>query len=126
MRSLISISIHYNLFSVNFNNEQFFRNTDRKGALALLGDLENGAFLLRPSSKYFLSITIKNNGKYFNLGIEKTPNNKIFCGEGMMRTQEFSSLKTFLEYFEFHPLILQADRGLEEVYLKKVLPSDRF
>ncbi|XP_044757353.1 uncharacterized protein LOC123315642 isoform X2 [Coccinella septempunctata] len=111
---------------LNFNNEPFYRNTDRKGAIALLRDLEDGAFLLRPSRKFFLSITVKNGGKYFNLGIEKTPQNKIFCGEGMMRTREFYSLQKFLEHFEHNPLILQGERGLEEVYLKKVLPLDRF
>ncbi|KAL3277686.1 hypothetical protein HHI36_013031 [Cryptolaemus montrouzieri] len=110
----------------NLNNEKFYRNTDRKGALLLLRDLGDGAFVLRPSKKFFLSITVKKNGKYFNLGIMKTMQQKIYCGEGIMRTPEFTSIKTFLDHFEHTPLDLQGTDGVEQVYLKKVLPGDRF
>ncbi|KAK9881195.1 hypothetical protein WA026_014542 [Henosepilachna vigintioctopunctata] len=110
----------------NLNNEKYYRDIDRKRAEQLLEDLEKGAFVLRPSSQFFLSITVKSEYKCYNLGIKQTKTNHIFCGEGITRSPDFSSVKAFLEYYERYPFLLQGKNGVEEVYLRKVLPDDKF
>ncbi|EEZ98032.2 titin [Tribolium castaneum] len=117
----------YGNYVFNINDEPFYRNTDRRGAKQLLQNLANGAFLIRPSRKYFLSLTLKHNGRYFNLGIEKGPNNKIRLNtENESMSPEFATLKDFVEYFSREQLTFQHQGRTVALLLKKILPPEVF
>ncbi|CAG9822476.1 unnamed protein product [Phaedon cochleariae] len=111
----------------NINNEPYFRNTDRKGAKSLLRTLEDGAFLFRPSRHYFLVLTIKTNNKFYNLGIERTKNDKIKLNSDTGSVPpEFSNLRDFVDHFTNEAVTFQVGNELLETYLKPVLPPDLF
>ncbi|XP_056633036.1 uncharacterized protein LOC130442719 [Diorhabda sublineata] len=112
----------------DINNEPFFRNIDRKGAKRLLANLTDGAFLFRPSEKYFLVLTIKFNGKFHNLGIERTVDNKIRLNADMKSiSPEFGTMRAFVDYFTKEPVTFKENNGnLVEIFLNPVLPVDIF
>ncbi|CAG9833367.1 unnamed protein product [Diabrotica balteata] len=111
----------------NINHEPFYRNTDRKGAKQLLRNFTDGAFLFRPSEKYFLVLTIKYNKKFYNLGIERTVNNKIRLNADMSSiSPEFETLKAFVEYFTKEAVTFSDQGTILEIYLNPVLPADIF
>uniref|UniRef100_A0A6P7GSD3 Uncharacterized protein LOC114340199 n=1 Tax=Diabrotica virgifera virgifera TaxID=50390 RepID=A0A6P7GSD3_DIAVI len=111
----------------NINHEPFYRNTDRKGAKQLLRNFTDGAFLFRPSEKYFLVLTIKYNKKFYNLGIERTANNKIRLNADMSSiSPEFETLKAFVEYFTKEAVTFSDQGTILEIYLNPVLPADIF
>jgi hypothetical protein len=112
---------------INLNNNYFFRSTDRKGARLLLFDLEDGAFLFRKSNRFFLTLSLKHNNMFFNLGIEKTDNQTIrLYTEGENTSPEFSSLTDFVSHFTTELLSFQHRDRVIEVYLKPILPPNRF
>lgn len=113
--------------SVNINDEPFYRNTDRKGAKQLLQDLEDGAFLFRPSENYYLTLSLKYENKYFNLGIDKGENNRIRLNtEDENLSPEFATLKEFVEHFTKEYLTFQHKDRILRVHLKPALTADRF
>ncbi|CAH1106045.1 unnamed protein product [Psylliodes chrysocephalus] len=111
----------------NINNEKFYRNTDRKGAKKLLCNLEDGAFLFRPSRKYFLVLTLKKNGKYYNLGIERTNTNKIrLNSDSSSVSPEFGTLTAFVDYFKREALTFKEGGIVIQICLKSSLLADVF
>ncbi|CAH0558791.1 unnamed protein product [Brassicogethes aeneus] len=111
----------------NLNNEPFYRNTDRKGAKLLLRDLDDGVFLFRHSEnpRFFLTLTIKYNKQFFNIGIIKI-GNKIRCDSLMEElTPEFSNLTDFISYFQKEPITIRNNKEYS-IYLNPILPMSKF
>ncbi|XP_044258723.1 proteoglycan 4-like isoform X2 [Tribolium madens] len=117
----------YGNYVFNINDDPFYRNTDRRGARQLLQDLEDGAFLFRPSRRFFLTLSLKYKGKYFNLGFERRLNNKICLNtENESLSPEFATLADFVEYFTTKQLTFQHQGQIVGLYLKKILPRELF
>lgn len=113
------------MFSVDVSEEPFYRDTTRKGAKQLLSKSGNGIFLIRPSRTYFLVLTVKNNNRIYNFGIERTSNNKLRLNtEGNIKPPEFSTLRDFVTYFINEPVTFENGDELTEIYLKTYLPHD--
>ncbi|KAG5881284.1 hypothetical protein JTB14_028663 [Gonioctena quinquepunctata] len=104
---------------LDISSEPYYRTTDRKGAKQLLRPLGDGSFLFRPSEKYFLVLTTKQNKKFYHIGIDRTKNGKFTLnaqyGSDLV---EFSSLQEFTDYFTTEPLIFDEDEKMIELYLK--------
>ncbi|KAJ8933098.1 hypothetical protein NQ318_010679 [Aromia moschata] len=110
----------------NFNDEPFYRNTDRKGAKQLLRGLEDGAFLFRPSETFFLGLTIKHSNHFYNFGLEKAENNMIRLNADGEISPEFGSLSEFVDYFINEPFTFEDRNNVVQIFLKPLLPPDLF
>lgn len=87
-------------------------------------NLEDGAFLFRPSESYFLVMTVKFNNRYYHMGMEKTKNNRFRLAEKDHNYfPEFSDLKDFVNYFSTEAISLESDGRILEIILKPILPK---
>ncbi|KAG5878729.1 hypothetical protein JTB14_000163 [Gonioctena quinquepunctata] len=113
--------------TIDISNESYYRYTDRKGAKQLLGNLAEGAFLFRPSDKYYLVLTTKHNKKCYNFGILKTEEGKIRLNAHQgSEPPEFNTMQEFADYFSREPLTFVEGESLTEMYLNPVLPHNVF
>ncbi|KAJ8933096.1 hypothetical protein NQ318_010677 [Aromia moschata] len=109
------------------NDEPFCRNTDRKRAMQLLRNLEDGAFLFRPSKTFFLGLTIKRCNKFYNFGLEEAENNMIRLNAGgETKYPEFASLSELVDYFIEEPIMFKEGNNVIKIFLKPLLPPDLF
>lgn len=109
-------------FLANITNNRYYRDTTNKGAKQYLEDLDDGAFLFRPSKAYFLVLTVKYKHRYYHLGLEKTTYNKFRLENDEKKCYpEFSNLNEFVRYFSEEAISFQTSGKVIEIILKPLL-----
>lgn len=84
----------------HLRNETYFRDIDRKSAEKILQTEPIGAFLVRPSKKFFCCFTIKGASKIFNVGTLKTDANKFhFNSSDPDDCVPFHSMTDMINYY---------------------------
>lgn len=83
----------------------FFIDTDRTSAQKLLQGLEDGTFLVRASSVYFCTLTIKYKTTYFNVGIEQQSNGMLKC-ISTTNSPSFLTMHDLINYYKINPVVV--------------------
>ncbi|XP_050296934.1 uncharacterized protein LOC126736576 isoform X2 [Anthonomus grandis grandis] len=121
--------------SLNLNDCDYYRNTDRKGAIALLNSLPNltdGVFLLRKSysGKSFLVLTVFYRRKFYNISIHRDDNDMFFCKAGSTGAEgevvKFYTLEDFVKHYRQYPLKVKSQDGMVIIFLTESLPYNVF
>lgn len=101
--------------------EPFFIDTDRGSAQKLLEGLEDGMFLVRASSVYFCTLTIKYKTAYYNIGIEQNANGMLKCMSKISNSPSFRIMQDLINYYKIHPVVVtdKETKKLLNILLRK-------
>lgn len=75
--------------------------------MKLLKNAVNGTFVVRPSSQFFCSITLKYDSQYYNVGIQQDEDKMLKCfSTDTENTHTFRSMTELINHHRQYPMLL--------------------
>ncbi|XP_014249550.1 uncharacterized protein LOC106666704 [Cimex lectularius] len=87
-------------------DKPWYHKTDRRKAQEMVFSGGNGCFLVRPSSKHALTLTLWYNNRAYNIPIRKREDQKISLGNRKPNEKFFETIEDLIMFYHSEELIL--------------------